>query len=898
MEKILVDVRRVGDSQSTSADIVLLHGLGGDGHGTWTYPSKKGAPLSWPDWLTEDDSRFAVWCVNYPASATRWHGKSMPIRDRATNLLAALRDGHDIGRRPFVLVGHSLGGLVIKQIIRHSNTMGDQYSGFCENLAGVVFFSTPHTGSGLASLLGYLRTVRATPLVRELADDHTYLRELDDWYRNYATRTELANLSFYETQDTKGLRVVGESSGNPHLPGATAIPVDADHRTVCKFSDRSDLTYVQVKRFLVQRVGEQVAPTVPRPREEPPRIPAAASAPPRAGGSAWSDPDAVAEKVLLALLSEQLPSGGWARSLARWMTEYANASEMQAPDRPPMRVHGGIDVTCAALNSLVTVGDGSSERLQAAIGESLRAGANFLRLRTASGGAVGATIQTRTAPTEVRIRHTAITLATLLRLQRAFGEESPYPEVVRSAKYLESSLRHWRLDTSGTFGMTAGAWALYELLAHDNEILGSHLSEKLRNTLSTTVDEMAQELEGRVSAPLADTSPQAACARFGAYGNLVALAQSSFLFSAQQLTSLHLGRMPLGLAQQYLYEQTVATCQQLAVAVLQGEHTRDGLLTVPTPNGPRPDIGLSIQALSVFDDLCAARSSDDRVSTASDIVRRALDRVFSSTDEVELKERLRFTHGVQFAGLLRDPTIAEAFRVDRTLHLTAARTSRKTLSQRDVSDQAVLCAEHRGRSTGAVDTPRHRAWARAWSRTLENGHYVSPDQQSEPSAATAWRPRQATVRAVLQVLSEHAESDVLWIAGEAEESVGLVPPSRSRLVRADFPVWLDPESSSASRGFDLVYLPTAASSARPGVLISALRRARESLSGARAQGVMCVRFGDHRLVSESNEGILFTESSAQLEHILHDCRLRLLGIDNTDESLDGVESVIRFSAGV
>lgn len=893
MEKILIEVRRIGDSQSTSLDIVLLHGLGGDWHGTWSY---KGTQSSWPGWLTEDDSRLAVWCVNYPAAATRWHGKSMPIRDRATSLLAALRDGHDVGRRPFILVGHSLGGLVIKQIIRHSNTMGDQYSGFCDNLAGVVFFSTPHTGSGLASLLSYLKTVRSTPLVKELATDHAYLRELDDWYRNYATRTELANLSFYETQDTKGLRVVGESSGNPHLPGATAIPVDADHRTVCKFSDRSNLTYIQVKRFLSKQIEEPTPPVVLHPRGEPTKISDAPPVRSRTGGE-WSDADVVAEKVVLALLSEQLPSGGWARSLARWMTGYANASETQAPDRPPMRIHGGIDVTCSALNALISIGDGSSERLQTAMQESLHAGTNFLRKRTPSGGAVGATIQTRTAPTEVRIRHTVITLATLLRLQHSFGETHPYPEVVRSSRYLVASLGHWRLDTSGTFGMMAGAWALYELLANENEILGSHLSEQLQNTLSTTVDEMAQEMEKRISVASTDTSLQSACARFGAYGDLSALAQSSFLFSAKHVTSLHLGRKSLGLAQQYMYEQIIATCQRIALAVLQGEDSRDGLLTVPTASGPHADIGLSIQALSVFDDLRAANPTDDTTAMASNILRRALDRTFRSTDEVELEAKLRYTHGVQFAGLLQDPAVANAFQADRTLHLTASRTSRKTLSQRDVSSQAVLCAEHRGGLTDAVDILNCRAWARAWSRILENGYYLAANQQMEASAiTTAWRPQQSTVEAVLHMLPENTESNILWFAGEAEDSVGLIPPPGPRLVKSDFPDRLVSESSPTHSGFDLIYLPTVASSSHIGVLLSALRLARNSMANANSQGIMSVRFGDHRLISESNERILFLENSAQLEQLLHDCQLRLLGVDNADESLDGVESVIRFSA--
>lgn len=128
----------------------------------------------------------------------------MPIRDRVTSLLGALADAHEIGRRPFILLGHSLGGLLIKQIIRHCDTMGDQYEHFIDQLVGVIFFSTPHTGSGLVSLANFFDLIRATPLVQELANNHAYLRELDDWYRNYVSRTRLPNLKFFRNSANKG----------------------------------------------------------------------------------------------------------------------------------------------------------------------------------------------------------------------------------------------------------------------------------------------------------------------------------------------------------------------------------------------------------------------------------------------------------------------------------------------------------------------------------------------------------------------------------------------------------------------------------------------------------------------------------------------------------------------
>jgi hypothetical protein len=147
--------------------------------------------------------------------------------------------------------------------------MRDQYTDFTALLAGVIFFSTPHTGSGIASLARYLKIIRATPLVEELTKNQASLRDLDDWYRNHAVERKLPTLSFFEKQNTKRIRVVDESSGDPHLPGMTAIPVDADHRTVCKFPDRTSPIYLQVRRFLTAQARQHVRDSIGRSASHP-----------------------------------------------------------------------------------------------------------------------------------------------------------------------------------------------------------------------------------------------------------------------------------------------------------------------------------------------------------------------------------------------------------------------------------------------------------------------------------------------------------------------------------------------------------------------------------------------------------------------------------------------------
>ena len=55
----------------------------------------------------------------YPSAISRWRGHSMPIPQRARNILTELEQ-NDIGGRPIIFLCHSLGGLVVKKALQVS----------------------------------------------------------------------------------------------------------------------------------------------------------------------------------------------------------------------------------------------------------------------------------------------------------------------------------------------------------------------------------------------------------------------------------------------------------------------------------------------------------------------------------------------------------------------------------------------------------------------------------------------------------------------------------------------------------------------------------------------------------------------------------------------------------
>jgi pimeloyl-ACP methyl ester carboxylesterase len=136
----------------------------------------------------------------------------MHMQDRAINLMALLQN-HGIGKRPLCFVAHSMGGLLVKEILLHAAESRTDYGEFAQAARGVVFMGTPHTGSGLAMAVKALGAVyRGTAAVKDLKRNSAHLRQLGDRYRDWAAGSGVRNLVFFEAYPTKGVQVVDAGS--------------------------------------------------------------------------------------------------------------------------------------------------------------------------------------------------------------------------------------------------------------------------------------------------------------------------------------------------------------------------------------------------------------------------------------------------------------------------------------------------------------------------------------------------------------------------------------------------------------------------------------------------------------------------------------------------------------
>lgn len=236
------------DNADRKLDVVFIHGLGGDAVETWR--RGKDESTSWPHWVGGDFPDIGVWSLGYAASASklarvRWlfgkgdrlTGHAMPLPRRANQVLDLMAQ-KGIGQRPLILVGHSLGGLLAKQVLRDSvdSDAGQQNQAISKQTRSVMFLGTPHGGSALASILHRFQAVfGSTVAVEDLRAHDADLENLYNWYRNKTPGLGITTVTYYETLGCgrDQLTIVDSTSAHPGV-GRNPVGLDEDHLTLVK----------------------------------------------------------------------------------------------------------------------------------------------------------------------------------------------------------------------------------------------------------------------------------------------------------------------------------------------------------------------------------------------------------------------------------------------------------------------------------------------------------------------------------------------------------------------------------------------------------------------------------------------------------------------------------------
>ena len=250
-------------------DVVFIHGLKGGPFDTWrtdectwSYtPPERTVASYWPAcWLSKDLPEARLLALSYPSTFWETERSVHPIEEQANIIRKSLRQA-GVGDRPVVFVCHSLGGLIIKEMLVQAEE-GPIEDAILDQLHGIVMFSTPHFGSDLAGTAIDMKLFSSKSTIHDLKPSEgleDLNQRMSTLVRKYGTRC----LSFGEGQGTPLVTagnlakrinavVVSLESAFPGY-GDFVLLEEFDHVNGCKPKSKDALAYQKTLEFLCKR---------------------------------------------------------------------------------------------------------------------------------------------------------------------------------------------------------------------------------------------------------------------------------------------------------------------------------------------------------------------------------------------------------------------------------------------------------------------------------------------------------------------------------------------------------------------------------------------------------------------------------------------------------------------
>ncbi|MCJ1453499.1 hypothetical protein MMC28_003846 [Mycoblastus sanguinarius] len=255
-------------------DIVAIHGLNGHPQKTWTVND-----TNWlRDLLPSDIPNARILSWGYDANT---HSAS-PISaqylyDHATTLVSDLCLERRLTKtqyRPIIFVAHSLGGIVVKSALIHSDAARkgalEEHQWIKLSTHGIFFMGTPHQG-GNGVYFGETMLKVASIFIKA---DNKILKHLErdlEWLQQQLGQYAPVSSDFvtkfaYETLPTptvigQSIMVVPKASAVvPSAADAEPVAIPANHLDMVKFASREDRGYRTVSGHL--QIMAEEAPTV------------------------------------------------------------------------------------------------------------------------------------------------------------------------------------------------------------------------------------------------------------------------------------------------------------------------------------------------------------------------------------------------------------------------------------------------------------------------------------------------------------------------------------------------------------------------------------------------------------------------------------------------------------
>ncbi|KAK2789171.1 hypothetical protein FQN53_002396 [Emmonsiellopsis sp. PD_33] len=308
----------LSDPESAVIDIVFIHGLQGDARNTWTWEPARtqghterngnrrntfsklwsrrkraggasadvarggqggrvgGSAVFWPkDLLAADFPTARIMTFGYDSIITQGYKtvNQGSLFSHSRNLLYELvQKRRPVPKRGLVFIAHSLGGIIVKDVLRRSETDPDtDVVNIFESTSGILFFGTPHRGSegwaslgdGIAKVVDSLLGFKVNrQIIRVLLPTASELEQCRDSFATQLMKRG-SKLMVRTFQESRGMTVMGfnrlivppHSSKLDH-PSERPFAIDADHRQMVRFKAKNDKGYEMVKEDIEHLISE------------------------------------------------------------------------------------------------------------------------------------------------------------------------------------------------------------------------------------------------------------------------------------------------------------------------------------------------------------------------------------------------------------------------------------------------------------------------------------------------------------------------------------------------------------------------------------------------------------------------------------------------------------------
>lgn len=217
--------------------VMLVHGLGGGIDDTWG---------NFPKFL-RDDIEIGYEVFEYQYQSPKWWKilvRAPSIPNIASGLLTDIRQVCNLEVDELILVGHSLGGIVIKYLLLDLKISNENH-----NIKKICFFDVPHEGSGYANVGKHI-SFRNRHL-KSLCRDSSELDLLNDQWVKSGLIDYFDILSVISANDD----IVSSSSSKSIYRNHPIETVNnVNHKSIVKPKTVNDTSFLVLKKFVLRKI--------------------------------------------------------------------------------------------------------------------------------------------------------------------------------------------------------------------------------------------------------------------------------------------------------------------------------------------------------------------------------------------------------------------------------------------------------------------------------------------------------------------------------------------------------------------------------------------------------------------------------------------------------------------